>query len=72
MAEKITVYPQNSEKLGAQVTARGGKALVKIYPDMNHIDPVKVLSRFFDGNSALKSDILDFMRSVPKTGDYCR
>lgn len=66
-----TVYPQNSEKLGEDINARGGKAEVKIYPKMNHTDPVKVLSRYFDGNSVLKADILDFMRRVPKKGNYC-
>lgn len=66
-----TVYPQNAEKLGEAITARGGKAEIRIYPKMNHIDPVKVLSRYFDGDSSLKVDILDFISGVPKKGNYC-
>lgn len=70
-ANDKTVYPQNAEMLGKKVTQRGGKAIVRIYPGMNHTDPVKVLSRYFDGDASLKTDLLDFIRNVPKQGNYC-
>ena len=67
-----TVYPDNSIALGQKITQRGGNAQVKIYPKMNHIDAVKVLSRHFDGDSELKSDLVAFFDSLPKTGGSCR
>jgi len=67
-----TVYPDNSVALGKKITQRGGQAQVKIYPDMNHTDAVKVLSRHFDGDSELKADLVSFFDSLPKTGGSCQ
>ena len=71
-ADDKTVYPDNSIALGDKINARGGEAEVKIYPKMNHIDAVKVLSRHFDGDSSLKSDLVAFFESLPKQGGSCR
>jgi acetyl esterase/lipase len=68
-ADDKTVYPQNSQKLAEKIQARGGKAIVKIYDDMNHTDAVKVLSRHFDGDATLKTDIIRFVESLPKKAD---
>ena len=69
-----SVYPQNAEQLAAKITEFGGQAEARIYPDMNHIDPVKFFSRYFDGDSTLKADIVQFIRahSKPSAGSFCR
>ncbi len=68
-----SVYPQNAERLAAEITERGGNATVKIYKDMNHIDAVKFFSKYFDGDSTLKADVVEFIRknSAIKP-DYCQ
>lgn len=67
-----TVYPQNSTQLGEKITARGGKAEVEIYEGLNHTDMVKVMSRHFDGDTTLKSDIVRFVENLPRDGGYCK
>lgn len=68
-----TVYPQNSEALAAKMTERGGIATVKLYPDLGHTDVIKVISRHFDDDAPIKSDILDFVEGLDKTQtDFCR
>ncbi|MEP6343249.1 MAG: alpha/beta hydrolase [Maricaulaceae bacterium] len=68
-----TVGPKNSEELAAAITARGGKAVYKLYPDLDHQGPVKVLSKYFDGDSTLKADIIDFIdTSAREQGRYCQ
>lgn len=67
-----TVYPKNSEALAEKVTARGGQAIVEIYPKQSHIDVVKVLSRHFDDDTTLKADIVSFIDGLPKSGNFCR
>lgn len=67
-----TVYPRNSEALAEKVTARGGKAIVEVYPGQSHTDVVKVLSRHFDGDTNLKSDIVSFIDGLPtQSENYC-
>lgn len=68
-----TVGPKNSEELAAAINARGGKAVYKLYPDLDHQGPVKVLSKYFDGDSTLKADIIDFIdSSAREPGRYCQ
>lgn len=71
-ADDKTVYPDNSTALAGKINKRGGDAEVKIYPDMNHTDAVKVLSRHFEGGSELKADLIAFFENLPKTGGTCR
>jgi len=68
-----TVGPKNSEELAAAIKARGGKAVYKFYPKLTHTDPVKVMSKYFDGDSTLKADVLAFIdaQAAPKTG-FCQ
>lgn len=63
-----TVYPKNSQALAEKVTARGGQAIVEIYPGQSHTDMVKVLSRHFDGDTNLKSDIVSFLDGLNVSG----
>ncbi len=67
-----TVYPKNSEALAEKVEARGGSAVVEVYPGQSHTDVVKVLSRHFEEDTTLKADIVTFIDGTPKTGDFCR
>ena len=66
-----TVNPVNSTLLAEKVTARGGRAEVKVYPGQSHIGPVKVLSRHFEKSSTLKADILEFLESLPAEDPHC-
>lgn len=63
-----TVNPVNSTLLAEKIIARGGRAEVKIYPDLSHIGPAKVLSRHFEKDSTLKPDIIKFLESLPAKG----
>jgi len=68
-----TVYPQNSQRLAEKITARGGQAVVKTYEDLDHIDVIKVTSKFFDGDASLKSDVIEFIGNLRTGGEnFCR
>ncbi|WP_427450165.1 alpha/beta hydrolase [Litorimonas sp. WD9-15] len=68
-----TVYPKNSQALAEKVIARGGEAVVEVYPGQSHTDVVKVLSRHFDGDTNLKSDIVKFIDSLPSSDrNHCK
>ncbi len=68
-----TVSELHSRKLQQIIHARGGKADFKTYPDLNHTDVVKVLSRYFDGGAELKGDILSFIETNrKKQANYCQ
>lgn len=69
--EDSTVGPENAKKMAHALTNAGHRASAMIYPDMNHIDPVRYLSRHFDGGSPLKADLLRFIESLPLGGPYC-
>ena len=66
------VNPVNSTLLAEKVIARGGKAQVSIYPGLSHIGPAQVLSRYFEKKSTLKTDIVNFLESLPANGPYCQ
>lgn len=67
-----TVYPQNSEKLAALINARGGRAIFKTYEGLGHTDVVKVISKHFDGDASVKSDVIDFIDSLDlKSEQFC-
>ena len=70
--EDPIVNPVNSTLLAEKVTARGGEVVVKIYPGLKHVGPIKVLSRYFEKDSALKSDILEFIGGLSLQGKSCR
>lgn len=60
-ADEDTVSPENAKQLGAKLTQLGADSRVIIYPGQNHTDPIRVLSRWFDGKSTNRQDILTFM-----------
>lgn len=63
--DDTTVGYGNAVKLSKSLKASGHAVTLSIYDDMNHIDPVRVLSRHFDGGSSLKADIVAFIDSLP-------
>ncbi|WP_409431943.1 alpha/beta hydrolase [Litorimonas sp. RW-G-Af-16] len=71
-ADDTTVGRKNAEMLAEKIEASGGNAKLKIYDGMNHTEAVQFLSRHFDGDSSLKSDIASFIDNLPKTGNFCR
>lgn len=71
-ADDTIVYPINATLLAGKVIARGGKAQVMIYPGLKHIDPVKMLSRFYEKKCSLKSDIVKFIDDLPAKGLNCQ
>ena len=70
--DDTTVGPKNAEQLAAKVSARGGRAELKIYDGVDHTEAVQFLSRHFDGKATLKADIISFIDSLPKSGNFCR
>ena len=66
-----TVGYKNASALSDALEDAGAKTRLALYEDMNHIDPVRLLSRHFDGNSPLKGDILEFIGTLPTSGPYC-
>ena len=71
-ADDTIVNPINSTLLAEKITARGGNVVVKIYPGLQHIGPIKVLSRYFEKDSALKADIVKFIEGLSLEGNSCR
>lgn len=66
-----TVGYKNASTLSEALTEAGAVTRLALYDEMNHIDPVRVLSRHFDGGSPLKDDILDFIGDLPTTAPFC-
>ena len=62
-----TVWPDNAAQLADALAQNGGSAEAKIYPGLNHIDTVRVLSRYFDGDAPVKADVLAFLKGLPPT-----
>lgn len=60
-----TVAAQHGITLAERINGVGGKVINKVYPDLNHTDVIKVLSRFFDDGSELKTDVLDYIAAQP-------
>ena len=64
--DDTTVGPKNASDLAAALETAGRMVDLKLYEGMNHIDPVRFLSRYFDGDSPLRSDILGFIETLPR------
>lgn len=68
-----TVFPQNSQMLADEIAKRGGFAKVRTYDALNHIDVIKVTSKFFDGDASVKADVIDFIDNLETgSGNFCR
>ena len=68
-----TVSDLQGRELAKKIEARGGKAEFKLYPGLNHTDMAKVLSKYFDEDTTLKTDILRFIKTNGARQDnYCQ
>lgn len=64
-----TVGPENSKAFAEKLSVRGGSVIAEFYPEQSHTDMVKLLSRHFDGDTTLKSDIVKFIDGLPNEAD---
>jgi len=72
-ADDVTVHPDNSGLLADKVTKRGGIASAKSYAGLSHTGIIQVLSKYFDEDETVKSDILAFIENLPaSTGQNCQ
>lgn len=68
-----TVYPENSVQLAQKIKQRGGNADYLVYPKLNHVDLVRLLSRYFDDGSTLSNDLIDYIKKQSRRkANYCR
>jgi acetyl esterase/lipase len=63
-APDTLVKPRNSQALADQMTAAGGAASVKIYPDTGHIAMVLAMAPLFSSRAPVRQDIEAFIRAV--------
>ena len=70
-SDDTVVGPRNSTELGEVL---GSRATVRIYPDRDHIDAVRLLARLFEDDSPMKADVLSFIRDLPiqKADSFCQ
>ena len=66
--EDTVVGPRNSTDFAPVL---GPRARLAVYEGRDHIDPVRLLSRRFDGDSTLKADVMSFIEGLPLEGDLC-
>ena len=59
-----TVLPRNSQRLANAVTDLGGRAEVRIYPDVGHIGILLALSKPFRGRASALVDTSNFLAGV--------
>ena len=67
-SDDTVVGPRNSTELGE---ALGDRATVRIYPDRDHTDVVRLLARLFEDDSPMKADVLAFIRALPTEPSFC-
>ena len=67
-SDDIVVGPRNSTELGEVL---GNRATVRIYPDRDHVDTVRLLARLFEDDSTLKADVVNFIERLQVRGDFC-
>ncbi len=60
--DDTTVEVKNTRLFAAKVNGMGGSAAAKYYKDVGHIGMVLALSRIYDFNGSIKSDILQFLQ----------
>ncbi len=66
--DDTTVRPRNSKILAQAITAKGGKAEVKIYPKVDHAGIVMAISRAFRKKAPVIKDVVAFTKAVkPET-----
>lgn len=61
--DDTVVEPRNSRALAEKVRQEGGSALVKTYPGIDHIEVVAALATALPGDSSIRQDVIEFIRS---------
>lgn len=59
-----TVLPRNSQRLADAVTDLGGRAEVRVYPEVTHIGILLALSKPFRGKAGTLADASNFLQRV--------
>ena len=62
--EDGTVWPRNSERLAARIAERGGRAELKLYPDIGHVGIVLALAPPFRDRAPVLADTAAFLRAA--------
>lgn len=71
-ANDDTVAIQHGITLAERINAVDGEVINEVYPDLNHTGVIKVISRYFDGDSDLFADMLSFIGVQSGTRkDFC-
>lgn len=58
--DDTTVYLSNLEKLQKGIQDKNGEVQSKIYPDLDHVGIIKVLTWVYKNTASVENDILDF------------
>ena len=61
--DDTVVEPRNSRALAARVRQEGGSALLKTYPGIDHIEVVAALATALPGDTSIRQDVIEFIRS---------
>lgn len=62
-----TVLPRNSQRLANAISDLGGRAEIRLYPDVGHIGILLALSKPFRGKANVLDDACNFLRSALAT-----
>lgn len=67
-----TVYPKNTIALAKALAAAGATTQLITYPDLDHVDMIKLLSHWFEEDGPVKADVLRFLDGrVGADGPFC-
>jgi len=58
-----TVWPRNSERLAARITESGGRAALKLYPELGHVGILLALAPPFRDRAPVLADTVAFLRA---------
>jgi len=59
-----TVYPRNSERLAARIGSLGGRATLKLYPELGHVGIVLALAAPFRDRAPVLADATAFLQTA--------
>lgn len=57
----VTVHAEDSELLAAAIERAGGRAELKLYPDLDHASTLAAFSPLFRGRAPVLADLTDFL-----------
>lgn len=66
------VYPKNTIALAKALAAAGASTQLITYPELDHVDMVKLLSHWFEGEAEVKTDLFAFLNAQDAAqGPFC-